>query len=76
VTGRARLRAGIMSRNEGGVPTLHDHLGSASAENGPAAPACNLLEDVRRRHPGEELRYPHMRALDEAFALPDPLPPG
>ncbi len=25
-----------------------------------------LLEDVRRRHPGEELRCPYMRALEAA----------
>jgi hypothetical protein len=30
-----------------------------------------LLDDVRRRYPGEELRCPYMRALDEAIsALP------
>ena len=28
--------------------------------------ASDLLDDVRRRHPGEELRCPYMRALDAA----------
>ena len=31
-----------------------------------------LLDDVRRRHPGEDLRCPLMRAVDEALALPAP----
>ena len=29
--------------------------------------ARNLIADVRRRYPGEELRCPYMRALDEAL---------
>lgn len=28
----------------------------------------NLLDDIRRRYPGEELRCPYMRALDELVA--------
>lgn len=32
------------------------------------AAASELLADVRRRYPGEELKCPYMRALDAAVA--------
>ncbi len=47
----------MLKQDEVGVMDVHLEL---------LAAAKALLDDVRRRYPGEELRCPYMRALDTA----------
>lgn len=58
------VRAEWRASRARGIPTWEDPLGQRPTGVLEAAEA--LLEDVRRRYPGEELRCPHMQALDAA----------
>lgn len=55
-TDRARVKLGIQR--------AYDHEATSGLRNAATA----LINDVRRRHPGEDLQCPYMRALDAALA--------
>lgn len=61
--GRVYPHDGVRSKEE---TKAIQNLWMASGELFKAAEA--LISDVRARHPDEELRCPHMRALDDAVA--------
>lgn len=49
------------------VPVMLDAANIIEKDRAVLKAATNLLADVRRRYPGEELRCPYMIALDAAL---------